>query len=174
MARKTAVAKAKTEQVAQKAGNAKEIPTPAPKKVVETPAPTAPPAKELAPTTTTPAETDINQTGGSKKKRTFKIKLGDNEFCSRITGHTPKQAASKALTLIVNQKKQTGGKAAKGKVIFTIKETTRNSKGKEYTYQGEKIKLKQPTTYKIRSPSGEMKEIVNRFRNVIEKYQATA
>lgn len=110
------------------------------------------------------------QQGGGKKKRTFKIKLNDNEFCSRITGHTPKQAASKALTLIVNQKKKAGG-AVKGKVIFTIKETTRGSKGKEYVYQGEKVKLKTPTTYKIRSPSGETKEIVNRFRNVIEKYQ---
>lgn len=112
------------------------------------------------------------QEGGKKqpaKKRTFKIKLNENEFCSRITGHTPKQAASKALTLIVNQKKQSG-KTVRGKVIFTIKETTRGSKGKEYVYQGEKVKLKQPTTYKIRSPSGETKEIINKFRNMIEKY----
>ena len=119
--------------------------------------------------------TNVQEGGSSKKasrKRTFKIKLNENEFCSRITGHTPKQAASKALTLIINQKKQqTGGKPVKGKIVFTIKETTRGSKGKEYVYQGEKVKLKQPTTYKIRSPSGDYKEIVNRYRNLIEKYQ---
>lgn len=109
-------------------------------------------------------------TKNASKKRTFKIKLSDSEFCSRITGNTPKQAASKALTLIVNQKKQ-GGKVLKGKIIFTIKETTRGSKGKEYTYQGEKVKLDKPTTYKIRSPNGDVKEIINRFRNVIEKFQ---
>ena len=118
------------------------------------------------------------QDGGAKKqkggvvdkKRTFKIKLEDEKFCSRITGNTPKQAASKALTLLVNQKKQQG-KSIKGKIVFTIKETTRGSKGKEYSYQGEKIKLKQPTTYKIKSSNGEVKEIVNKYKNVIEKYQ---
>lgn len=126
-------------------------------------------------TSEAPVDKTLVQEGGAEKKtlkkRTFKIKLNENEFCSRITGHTPKQAASKALTLIVNQKKQTGGKTPKGKIIFTIKETTRGSKGKEYMYQGEKVKLKQPTTYKIRSPNGDYKEIINRYRNVIEKYQ---
>jgi hypothetical protein len=164
MARKTGGAKVTQQQKNEETTvkSKKEVtpiptptPTPAPTKVVEEPV----------------VET---QKGGGKKKRTFKIKLNENEFCSRITGHTPKQAASKALTLIINQKKQGGGKLAKGKITFTIKETTRGSKGKEYVYQGEKIKLKQPTTYKIRSPNGEMKEIVNRFRNVIEKYVATA
>ena len=112
------------------------------------------------------------QVGGKEsKKRTFKIKLEDEKFCSRITGNTPKQAASKALTLLINQRKSQG-KQVKGKVIFTIKETTRGSKGKEYSYQGEKIKLKQPTTYQIKSANGEVKEIVNKFKNVIEKYQA--
>lgn len=124
--------------------------------------------------TTTVPETTTQQEGGknnnASKKRTFKIKISDNEFCSRITGNTPKQAASKALTLIVSQKQQ-AGKLTKGKIVFTIKETTRGSKGKEYVYQGEKVKLKQPTTYKIRSPNGEVKEIINRFRNVIEKFQ---
>lgn len=112
------------------------------------------------------------QKGGSKK-RTFKIKLADAEFCSRITGSTPKQAASKALTLLINQKKK-AGKAQKGKLVFTIKETTRGSKGKEYSYQGEKVKLKTPTTYSIKSSNGEIKTIVNKFKNVIEKHQQTA
>ena len=124
-------------------------------------------------------ENDVSkptQKGGSGesgivKKRTFKIKLENDKFCSRITGNTPKQAASKALTLLINQKK-TQGKTVKGKIAFTIKETTRGSKGKEYTYMGEKVKLKQPTTYKIKSASGETKEIVNRFKNIIEKFQS--
>lgn len=114
------------------------------------------------------ATTTKTQKGG---KRTFKIKLEDDKFCSRITGNTPKQAASKALTLLINQRKQ-NGKSVKGKLQFTIRETTRGSKGKEYTYMGEKVKLKQPTTYTIKSASGEVKEIVNRFKNVIEKFQA--
>ena len=120
------------------------------------------------------AAEESQEGGGSGKmsrKRTFKIKVNDNEYCSRITGHTPKQAASKALTLIINQKKVTGGGPIKGKTLFTIRETTRGSKQKEYSYQGEKMKLTTPTTYKIKSSNGEVKEIVNRFRNVIEKYQ---
>lgn len=120
--------------------------------------------------------TDTVQEGGAKKsqakKRTFKIKIEENEFCSRITGTTPKQAASKALTLLLNQKKK-AGKAVKGKVSFTIKETTRGSKGKEYSYQGEKVKLKTPTTYTIKSANGEEKTIVNKFKNIIEKQQPT-
>ena len=104
------------------------------------------------------------------KKRTFKIKLDDEKFCSRITGNTPKQAASKALTLLINQRKSQG-KSTKGKIVFIIKETTRGSKGKEYVYQGEKVKLKQPTTYSIKASNGDTKEIVNKFKNVIEKFQ---
>jgi len=117
-------------------------------------------------------DTGAEQKGGSKK-RTFKIKLADTEFCSRITGSTPKQAASKALTLLINQKKK-AGKPIKGKQVFTIKETTRGSKGKEYSYQGEKVKLKTPTTYSIKSSNGEVKTIVNKFKNVIEKHQINA
>lgn len=140
----------------------------------------AEPVKTVTPP---PAPTVEVQTGGGKpqqRKRTFKIKLTDTEFCSRITGFTPKQAASKALTLLMNMrlkspsKMHVGVRQQGGKVVFTIKETTRGSKGKEYVYQGEKVKLKQPTTYQIRSPTGEVKEIVNRFRNVIEKYQEKA
>jgi hypothetical protein len=130
---------------------------------------------QLPLTETMVTESAVTLEGGAKKKkvnnkRTFKIKLNDSEFCSRITGNTPKQAASKALTLLINQKKNTG-KSVKGKIVFTIKETTRGSKGKEYSYQGEKIKLKTPTTYKIKSSNGEIKEIINKFKNVIEKYQ---
>lgn len=113
------------------------------------------------------------QTGGKAKKvtkkRTFKIKLADSEFCSRITGSTPKQAASKALTLLINQKKKSG-KSVKGKIAFTIKETTRGSKGKEYNYQGEKIKLKEPTEYTIKSADGQVKTIINKYKNIIEKH----
>lgn len=104
------------------------------------------------------------------RKRTFKISLGDGKYCSRITGQTPKQAASKALTLIINQTLASGQKPSKGKLIFKIRETTRGSKQKEYSYQGEKVKLKVPTTYKIHAANGDVKEIVNRFKNVIEKY----
>jgi hypothetical protein len=121
----------------------------------------------------TEAATDAPLQKGGSKKRTFKIKLADAEFCSRITGSTPKQAASKALTLLINQKKKSG-KPTKGKVAFTIKETTRGSKGKEYSYQGEKVKLKTPTTYTIKSANGEVKTIVNKFKNVIEKHQVSA
>lgn len=155
----TPVKPAKTEttkqlKVVQEPTKAVEKKTPASKTVNATPA---------------PAPAQQGGKGTSSKKRTFKIKISDNEFCSRITGNTPKQAASKALTLIVSQKQQ-AGKLTKGKIVFTIKETTRGSKGKEYVYQGEKVKLKQPTTYEIRSPNGEVKQIVNKFRNVIEKF----
>lgn len=127
----------------------------------------------------TPEEgtTEEQQGGGGlavrHKKRTFKIKTGEDEYRSRITGHTPKQAASKALTLIVNDAKASG-KTVKGKVCFTIRETTRGSRGKEYCYQGEKVKLAEPTRYSIRSSTGGVKEIVNRYKNVIEKYHPSS
>jgi len=127
-----------------------------------------------APRTDSELEQQPQQDGGApgssrQKKRTFKIKTGEDEYRSRITGHTPKQAASKALTLIVNDAKA-NGKTVKGKVCFTIRETTRGGRGKEYCYQGEKVKLAEPTRYSIRSSGGGVKEIVNRYKNVIEKY----
>ena len=156
----------------QKGGNKTETPVETPVEAVVEEITTTPPPLETEQTLQEGGEgVQTTQKGGSdSKKRTFKIKLEDDKFCSRITGNTPKQAASKALTLLINQKKQ-NGKSIKGKVQFTIRETTRGSKGKEYTYLGEKVKLKQPTTYSIRSANGEVKEIVNKFKNVIEKFQ---
>jgi len=111
------------------------------------------------------------QGGKVSKKRTFKIKLDDNLYSSRITGNTPKQAASKALTLLIKQNQKEGKNI--DKINFTIKETTRSSKQKTYNYVGYRIKLDTPTIYNITTKSStgeyEKKTISNQYRNKIEK-----
>nr|QFG73952.1 MAG: hypothetical protein [Megaviridae environmental sample] len=116
-------------------------------------------------------KTATTQSAGSPspdKKRTFKIVLSEGEFSSRITGNTPKQAANKALTRLIKQRR-VNKKPTTGKIEFTIKETTRGSKQKTYSYVGQQQKLPTPTTYEIRTASGETKQIVNRYRNRVEK-----
>lgn len=90
--------------------------------------------------------------------RTFKVKFsGQREFSGRYTGKTPRQAASKAFS------KHVRGKAARGKVTFTVVETTRGSGDKERVYVAERVKLVTPTSYKLKSG----KTIVRKYKNVI-------
>jgi hypothetical protein len=85
-----------------------------------------------------------SETHGSESKnvRTFKVKLASDEnstFRGRFVGNNPQQAAKKALTSILSeQKKKTGT------YELILRETTRGSNKKEYSYIGNKIKRKEP------------------------------
>lgn len=111
-------------------------------------------------------------------KRTFKIKTNEGTFNSRITGKTPKQAALKALSKINNHTINGGSnyeilKNDKEFNIFkfTIKETTRLSPHKEYTYTGYRKQLENPAVYKITTHDGKTKEIINKYKNIVEKFK---
>lgn len=111
-------------------------------------------------------------------KRTFKIKTNEGTFNSRIIGKTPKQAALKALSKI-NEHSQNGGnnydifenKDDYNVFKFTIKETTRLSPHKEYTYTGYRKELETPAIYKITTSDGKTKEIINKYKNIVEKFK---
>ena len=113
-------------------------------------------------------------------RRTFKIKTQDGDFTSRIMGSTPKQAALKALSIICNNYEsgnknfnvhEKKGKNSTPTFKFCIKETTRFSQHKEYTYIGKREKLENPASYTIKGTNGEEKVITNRYKNIVEKFR---
>ena len=126
--------------------------------------------------TATATDTEMAESGPeSARKRTFKICRENGEFSSRLIGKTPKQAANKALTALFREAIRSGAykvvDAVGGfKADFTIRETTRRSNGKEYSYSGMREKLSQPTVYRI-VVGEEVKEIVNNYRNSVMKVQ---
>lgn len=117
------------------------------------------------------AKTDtktVTKTGGSKKSvRSFKVKLPETDtYIGRFTGLTPYQAANKALTKYYKENKN---KNVSTQVTFTIKESTRGSKKKEYTYNGNRTKLTTPVSYPITDSNGVTKTIVKQFKNTLTK-----
>lgn len=85
---------------------------------------------------------DSSTSSDVKGLRTFKVRLVDeknNKFRGRFTGRNPQQAAKKALTSLLNEKNK-----KTGQFNYIIKESTRNSKKKEYAYSGKKMKRKTP------------------------------
>lgn len=111
-------------------------------------------------------DSEVLQDRNGRKLRSFKVKLPDkDEYEGRFTGLTPYQAANKALSKYFRTNKE-----ETGEVIFTINETTRNSKKTIYTYSGKRYKLETPVSYKITdSKDGTIREIVKNFKNSLKK-----
>jgi len=111
-------------------------------------------------------DSEVLQDRNGRKLRSFKVKLPDkDEYEGRFTGLTPYQAANKALSKYFRTNKE-----ETGDVIFTINETTRNSKKTIYTYSGKRYKLETPVSYKITdSKDGTIREIVKNFKNSLKK-----
>ena len=102
-------------------------------------------------------------------KRTFKIvQGGKDDASSRLLGSTPKQAANKAFTSILRQQNKTTCK----KMKFAIQETTQNSKKKVYTYTGERVKLKTPLEYDVKTKDGETRTIVIKYKNIVKSFKS--
>ena len=148
--RKKADAKLKNESTETKAK--------APKKV----------AKVKAQSTKTESnENDETEPDDKDNSRSFKVKLPNNEeYTGRFTGLTPYQAANKALSKFFRTNENN---IDNDQVIFTIKESTRNSKRHEYTYKGSRIKLNEPITYTIKSANGEDRVITKQYKNQLTK-----
>jgi hypothetical protein len=102
-----------------------------------------------------------------KTTRSFKVRLpGSSVFEGRFTGLTPYQAANKALTKLYKLNKN---KNLSKQVTFTIRESTRGSKKKEYTYNGNRTKLSTPVSYDITDSKGVTKTITKQFKNTLTK-----
>ena len=100
----------------------------------------------------------------TKKVRSFKVQLPNSEkYEGRFTGLTPYQAANKALSKYYREQKK-----KKGKITFSIKESTRGSKRLVYHYNGYREKLKVPVEYAIKS-GDETRVITKNFKNKLTK-----
>lgn len=102
--------------------------------------------------------------GGSKKKRIFTIVdfPEKGQTYGSYSGSNPRRAASKAFTRLAkfyNFKNSTNDYKY---INFTIRETTKSSANKEYTYYGTRVKLFKPTVVNING-----KSIKYNYKNII-------
>ena len=96
--------------------------------------------------------------------RTFTI-VGypsQNEFYGRYKGNSPKVAGSKAFSELV---KMINFNDKEEFIVFVLKEITRNSDHKTYTYIGTRVELNEPIIANING-----KNIVFKYKNIIAKY----
>lgn len=123
----------------------------------------ATPAKKAAPTKKAAPAKKVVQKAEKKEKtiRSFKVQLpGKEEYTGRFTGWTPYQAANKALSRYFRSTED-----PKPVVTFSIRESTRGSNHKVYTYEGHRVKLETPVSYTI----GEGNTIVKHHKNQLKK-----
>ena len=113
-----------------------------------------------------------NKKGGADKKGSRYFKLVDlktGKSHGRYTGDTPKQAASKGFTKMLQKLKTEGKKAPKNSTIF-LRESTRGSARKVYGYEATRQKLPEPQELVITDKeTGVEKTIVYFYRNKIHK-----
>lgn len=135
------------------------------------------PAKKKAPASgskTAKPKAKSTKTGkvskSGEKVRYFKrIDQKTLESHGRYTGVTPKQAASKGFTKMVQQYKKKGRAVPPNLTIF-LRESTRGSSGKVYGYTAERQKLDSPQELVIADKvTGQDKKITYEYRNKIRK-----
>lgn len=100
--------------------------------------------------------------------RYFKCYHNDTCF-GRFRGRKPKQAACKAFTKLIKLFRGQNLEQDDQEFIFSIKEITRNSKKKSYTYTGSRIQFDRPCKVQIMSPNGERKDVIFRYKNCIKR-----
>lgn len=107
----------------------------------------------------------------------IKDKDGEVVYRGRIKATTPSQAGNKVLTSIhkiINKRIENGGKEKKPKgwVTFTLKESTRYSRHKEYTFRGKKMLLDKPSEAVVYDKkTEEYKTIVHKYTPKLEKIE---
>jgi hypothetical protein len=102
---------------------------------------------------------------GPNGLRYFKLDYEGN-ISGRYSGKKPKQAANKAYSSVV---KKEGLQKGGAKIQFSIKECTRGSKQKKYTYDAERVELDIPVEVTIKGTNGEEKLIKYSFNNKLSK-----
>ena len=108
---------------------------------------------------------------GCKKSRYFKVVKDDGKTMGRFSGSKPKQAANKALTSILKELR-TNNKPTGGEFAFKIKECTRGSRCKEYSYVGQRKELDEPLEVPLKgilNKDGTNKTIKYSFENIVRK-----
>ena len=108
---------------------------------------------------------------GGKKSRYFKVVKDDGQTMGRFSGSKPKQAANKALTSILKELR-TNNKPTVGEFAFKIKECTRGSRCKEYSYVGQRKELDEPLEVPLKgilNKDGTIKTIKYSFENIVRK-----
>lgn len=104
-----------------------------------------------------------------KTKRYFKlVNTKTGEFSGRYVGDTPKQAASKSFTKLVQSYKK-NNKKIPGKMPLVIRESTRGKNRKYYAYDASRVKLDTPSKLQITDQNGDTKHIVYHYRNIVRK-----
>lgn len=109
-------------------------------------------------------ETVENNESDKKKHRSFKVKLSeDGQSYGRYNGDSPYQAANKALSEIIRTKVKEG-EVVEGKISFWLIESTKGSSKRVHQYEGERLKLESPVSYKVGD-----NEIVKEYKNILKK-----
>ena len=112
------------------------------------------------------SENDIGKKSGQRYFKLINSKTG--KAYGRYSGDTPKQAASKGFTKLVQQMRSNGENMT-GATIF-LQESTRGCNGKTYAYKASRVKLPHPQELRIRDPAtGAEKIITYNYRNKIVK-----
>ena len=102
----------------------------------------------------------------NKQPRSFKAKLGKEDVSfGRYTGESPYQAANKALSEIIRQRKK-DGLSTNGKINFWLVEATKGKKYKEHEYVGKRVKLPDPIEYEVGNGNYIKKEYKNELTKV--------
>jgi hypothetical protein len=111
-----------------------------------------------------------NESREQNRERYFKIIDPETgESYGRYTGDTPKQAASKGYTKLLQRFRMKGRVPPKKSIIY-LRESTRGSPKKLYGYSAMRQKLSEPQKLEIvDKKTGNHKVIVYRFRNKIKK-----
>ena len=109
------------------------------------------------------------ETVGGRRVRSFKVMLPESEnYEGRFTGLTPYQAANKALSSYYKACKK-NGTTALSELEFSIRESTRSSAHKVYTYRGARVPLDTPVEYTIKQQDGTERVITKEYKNRLTK-----
>lgn len=109
---------------------------------------------------------------GDKKAKSRFFKLIDaktGRSFGRYAGATPKQAASKGYTKILQKLKTEGKAIPKQATLIYLRESTQGSAHKIYGYEAFRQKLATPSSLEIEDDNGDIKTIIYNYRNKIKK-----
>lgn len=114
-------------------------------------------------------ETATESTTDGRRTRSFKVMLPSSEnYEGRFTGLTPYQAANKALSSYYKSCKKNNTEA-QSELEFSIRESTRGSSHKVYTYRGARVPLDAPVEYEIKQKDGSTRVITKEYKNRLTK-----
>lgn len=97
----------------------------------------------------------------------YSVNGRSSNHSGRYVGSTPMQAASKVFTYCIQHRLVTNST----KSIIAIRECSRGSRKKIFSYECERIRLHSPSVRHIRDAYGDNRTIQNNYMNRIKKYK---